>query len=124
MELNIHNVVFATFDENDMEAYPFENYTIDEIICMLALNKSLLPEDQKLTAVCIRYENKDGILKKFPVFIDAGWCDKFYPPDKLDKYGRTKPLDESVKSMPEVVHENLKMKDVIEEIRFLEEDRS
>lgn len=119
IELNIRKVVFATFDENNMEADPFVNHTLKAIIGMLALNKRLLRRDIPLTAVSIRYKNKDDILKRFPVFTDAGWYDKFYPSEKHDKYGRTKPLDKSLKSMPEVVHENLKIADVIEEIRFL-----
>jgi hypothetical protein len=121
IEINIRRVVFATFDENDMEADPFERHTIKGIIGMLALNQRLLRKDKPLTAVSIRYKNKDDILKRFPVFTDAGWYDKFYPSEKQDKYGRTKPLDKSLKSMPEVVHENLKMADVIEEIRFLKD---
>jgi len=58
---------------------------------------------------------------RFPVFTDAGWYDKFQPTDKQDNYGRTKSLDPSLKSMPEVVHINLKLADVIEHIRFLKE---
>ena len=69
----------------------------------------------------IRYKNRNDISKRYPVFPDAGWYDKFYPAEPDDKYGRTKSLAPSFKGMPEIVHENLKLADVIEEIEFLEE---
>jgi hypothetical protein len=121
IELNIRKVVFATFDEYDMDVDPFINYSIKDIVNMLALNLSSFNENQPLTAVSIRYKNRGDVIKRFPVFPDAGWYDKFYPSDKDDKYGRTKSLDKSLKNMPEIVHENLKLADVIEDIRFLEE---
>ena len=121
MELNIRKVVFATFDENDMEADPFVDFSLRDIVNMLALDTNVFAESKPLTAVSIRYKNENDVLKKFPVFPDAGWYDKFHPSDKDDKYGRTKSLDPSLKNMPEIVHENLKLADVIEDIRFLEE---
>jgi hypothetical protein len=121
IELNIREVVFATFDEYDMDADPFVNYSIKDIVNMLALNLSSFNENKPLTAVSIRYKNRDDFVKRFPVFPDAGWYDKFYPSDEDDKYGRTKSLDQSLKNMPEIVHENLKLADVIKDIWFLEE---
>jgi hypothetical protein len=124
-DTKLHNrreVVFATFDENDMESDPFIDDVLKDIINMLALwDTRLYKEEQPITAVNIRYRNKDDITKRFPVFTDAGWCDKFQPSDTQDNYGRTKSLDPSLKSMPEVVHKNLKLADVIEHIRFLKE---
>jgi hypothetical protein len=121
IELTIRKVVFATFDEDEMEADPFINCGIKDIVNMLALDTSSFIEDQPLTAVSIRYKNKDDILKRYPILTDAGWHDKFYPPDKNDAYGRTKPQDKSLKGMPEIVHENLKLARMLEDIRFLEE---
>lgn len=119
---NRREVVFATFDENDMESDPFINDALKDIVNILALwDTNLYKEEQLTTAVSIRYRNRDDIIKRFPVFTDAGWYDKFHPSDKEDRYGRTKSLDPSLKSMPEVVHKNLKLSDVIENIRFLEE---
>jgi hypothetical protein len=46
------------------------------------------------------------------------------PSDENDKYGRIKPLDKSLPGMPEVVHENLKLAEVIEEIHFLKEQET
>jgi hypothetical protein len=82
---------------------------------------NLYKEEQLTTAVSIRYRNRDDIIKRFPVFTDAGWYDKFHPSGKEDRYGRTKSLDPKLKSMPEVVHKNLKLVDVIENIQFLKE---
>jgi hypothetical protein len=120
-KLSIHDVVFATFAENDMEVDLFANDDIKDVVSMLALNICNLNKDRPITAVNIKYRNKYDIVKRFPVFTDAGWYDKFYPSDKKDKYGRTKSLDPSLKNLPEVVHENLRLVDVIEEIRFLRE---
>jgi hypothetical protein len=114
-------VVFATFDEDEPASDPFLNNNIEDIINMLALDTSVFKKNEPLTAVSIRYRNRDDVKKRFPVFTDAGWYGKFYPSERDDKYGRTKPLDKAVKGMPEIVHENLKLADVIEDIRFLEE---
>jgi hypothetical protein len=122
MELTIGKVVFATFDENNMEVDPFVNYDIKDIVSMLALNTAYL-NNRPITAVNIRYRNRDDLVKRFPVFVDAGWYDKFYPSDEDDKYGRTKSLNSSLKNMPEVVHENAILADIIEGIRFLEEKK-
>lgn len=116
---NRREVVFAVFDEDEPASDPFGDNNIEDIINMLALDRSAFRKDEPLTAVSIRYRNRDDVIKRFPVFIDAGWYDKFHPPGKNDKYGRTKPLDESFKGMPEIVHKNLKLSDIIEEIRFL-----
>jgi hypothetical protein len=123
LRLGNKRLIFATFDENTPEADPFEKYTLSDIINMLALDRSAYKDNQVLRAAKIRYGNQDNVFKRFPVFTDAGWYDKFHPSEKHDKYGRTKPLDKSAKSMPEVVHENLKMSDVIVDIRFLEEEQ-
>ncbi len=119
IELNIREVVFATFDEDNMEADPFQDCSIKDIVNMLALNTGSFRDNQPLTAVSIRYKNRDDVLKRFPAFPDAGWYDGFYPSEKDDNYGRTKSREPSLKSMPEIVHENLRLTDVIEEIRFL-----
>jgi len=122
LTLSVKKVVFATFDESEPEADPFKKYKLNDVINMLALEKkSAFKEIRPLTAVSIRYKNKDDVLKRFPIFPDAGWNDKFYPSRKDDKYGRTKSLDPLLKNMPEIVHENLKLAEVIEDIRFLEE---
>lgn len=121
MGLNIRKVVFATFDENDMDADPFIKLGLRDIVRLLALDASSFRNDQPLTAVCIRYENRDDVEKRFPVFPDAGWCDRFFPSAWDDNYGRTKCPNPKLKGMPEIVHENLKLSDVIEDIRFLEE---
>ncbi len=124
LTLSVKKVVFATFDEGDSEADPFKEAKLNDVINMLALaldKKSSFKENRPLTAVSIRYKNRDDVLKRFPIFPDAGWNDKFYPSGKDDKYGRTKSLDPLLKNMPEIVHENLKLVEVIEDIRFLEE---
>jgi hypothetical protein len=122
LTLSVRKTVFATFNENDPEADPFENYGLDDVISMLALDRrSIFKENKPSTSVVIRYRNEDYFLKKFPVFPDAGWYDKFFPSRDADKYGRTKSLDPELKNMPEIVHENLRLADVIEKIRFLKE---
>jgi len=121
--LAVGKVVFATFNEIDWEIDPLIDNSLPDIVNMLALHIDAYQNTRPLTAVSIRYRNKDDIIKRFPVFVDAGWHDKFYPADEGDKYGRTRSLDPSLKSMPEVIHENLKLADVIEDIRFLEEKR-
>jgi hypothetical protein len=63
--------------------------------------------------------DEQEVIDKISSFNYRELSSKLYPSEKHDKYGRTKPLDKSLKSMPEVVHENLKIADVIEEIRFL-----
>ena len=108
-------------DEYIKEADPFKNNTLKDIVNMLALDTRLYNASNPLTVVSIQYRNRNDVIKRFPVFTDAGWYDKFYPSHKTDKYGRTKPLDESSRGMPEIVHVNLKLADIIEDIRFLEE---
>jgi hypothetical protein len=115
------NVVFATFDEQDMVNDPFSNHKVKDIISMIGKDRSSFNEGEPLSLVKIRYKNKPNIEKKFPIFLDAGWYDKFYPAKKNDKYGRTKSLDPSLKNMPEIVHQNLTISEVTEDIRFLED---
>jgi hypothetical protein len=117
------NVVFATFDEQYMANDPFSNHKVKDIISMIGKDRSNLNEGEPLSLVKIRYKNKHGIEKKFPIFLDAGWYDKFYPAKKNDKYGRTKSLDPLLKNMPEIVHQNLTISEVTEEIQFLEDKR-
>lgn len=119
-ELSLGDVVFATFSEKELEADPFSDCILKDIVNILALDISAFKKDQPLTAISIRYRNKDEVKKRYPVFPDAGWHNNFHPPEKYDKYGRTRPLDKSHKGMPEVVHENLRLAEVIEHIRFLE----
>ena len=122
LPLNIKKVVFATFNEDYPEVDPFKGYRLLDIMNMLALDKrSAFKEGLPLTAVSIRYRNLNDVVKRFPVFPDAGWYDKFYPSPGNDRYGKTKSLDSELKSMPEIVHENVKLADVIEDIEFLEE---
>jgi hypothetical protein len=116
-----NNVVFATFDENNLENDPLIDYNVNEIINMLALDKNSFNKEGSLSAIKIKYRNPDGIEKKFPIFLDAGWYDKFFPSDRNDKYGRTRSLDPSLKNMPEIVHQNLKISEVMEDIEFLED---
>jgi hypothetical protein len=120
MALSIRKVVFATFDENALGVDPFKKYNLDDIVNMLALDTSRYKENKPLGAVKIRYKNKEDVIKRFPVFTDAGWNDRFYPAKKNDNYGRTKPLNETFKGMPEIVHENMQLAKVIVEIDFLE----
>ena len=108
-------------DKGESFKCAFINCGIKDIVNMLALGSGSFVEDQPLTAVSIRYKNKDDILKRYPILTDAGWHDKFYPSDKNDAYGRTRPQDKSLKGMPEIVHENLKLARVLDDIRFLEE---
>ena len=116
-----NNAVFATFDEQDMVNDPFSNHKVKVIISMIGKDKSSFNEGEPLSLVKIRYKNKPDIEKKFPIFLDAGWYEKFYPAKKNDKYGRTKSFDPSLKNMPEIVHQNLTISKVTEEIRFLED---
>ncbi|MGD2086779.1 MAG: hypothetical protein PVH61_11400 [Candidatus Aminicenantes bacterium] len=120
MTLSIRKVVFATFDENDPEVDPFKKYNLDDIVNMLALDISGYKENKPLGAVKIRYKNKQDVIKRFPVFTDAGWNDRFHPSNEKDNYGRTKSLDGTFKGMPEIVHENMQLAVVIVEIDFLE----
>jgi hypothetical protein len=119
MALSIRKVVFATFDENAPGVDPFKKYKLDDIVNMLALDISRYKENKPLGAVKIRYRNKEDVIKRFPVFTDAGWNDRFFPAKKNDKYGRTKPFDGTFKGMPEIVHENLRLAKVIVDIDFL-----
>ncbi|MCP4157292.1 MAG: hypothetical protein GY757_56805 [bacterium] len=122
LKLSLRDVVFATFDEKNPEADPFRNYCLKDIVNMLALDdRSKFKEKHPMTAVCLRYINRDDMINRYPAFPDAGWNDKFYPSEEDDKFGRTRSLDPSLINMPEIVHENLDMADVIEEIRFIEE---
>lgn len=119
--LTIGKVVFATFDEEVPNRFPFTGYKVRQIVNMLALDTNILKNEQPLNAVILRYKNRNSILKRFPVFPDVGWYDGFYPADVNDLYGRTRSLEPSLKDMPEVVHENLELADVIEDISFLKE---
>jgi hypothetical protein len=120
MTLSIKRVVFATFDENDPEVDPFKKYNLDDIVNMLALDISGYKENKPLGAVKIRYRNKEDVIKRFPVFTDAGWNDRFHPSNEKDNYGRTESLDGTFTGMPEIVHENMQLAEVIVEIDFLE----
>jgi hypothetical protein len=116
------NVVFATFDENHLENDPFINRKVIDIVNMLALPMNDSSDiEEPLTAVKLKYRNRKSSEKKFPTFIDAGWYENFYPADEEDVYGRTKSLDKSLKNMPEVVHKNSKMSDVVKDIVFLKD---
>ena len=121
IHLSRENVVFATFDVSCRNKDPFKKYKISDIINMLALNKDVFENGESYSAVKIKYENKSYIVKRYPTFIDAGWYDKFFPAETNDQYGRTKSLDPSLPGMPEIVHKNMKMSDVIEDIEFLED---
>jgi hypothetical protein len=116
-----NNVVFATFDEDNLENDPFIGYKVRDIINMLGKDRSSFNKGEPLGVVKIRYKNIDNIEKKFPTFLDAGWHDKFYPSEKDDKYGKTRSLDPSLKNIPEIVHKNLKISEVTEDIQFIEE---
>jgi hypothetical protein len=121
LELAPLNVVFATFDENNPENDPFISRSVEDIIKMLGKDRIGFNKGEPLTAVKIRYRNVDNVEKKFPTFLDAGWYDKFYPAEKDDKYGRTRSLDPSLDNMSEIVHKNLKISEVTEDIQFLED---
>jgi hypothetical protein len=116
-----NNVVFATFDDDNLENDPFIGYKVKDIINMLGKDRSSFNKGEPLGVVKIRYKNIDNIEKKFPTFLDAGWYDKFYPAEKDDKYGRTRSLDPTLKNMPEIVHKNLKISEVTEDIQFIKE---
>jgi hypothetical protein len=88
---------------------------------MLALDRSVFKKGEPLTALKVRYENIENIEKRYPIFFDAGWYDKFYPSEKNDKYGRTRSLDSSLKNMPEIAHENLKISEVGVNIELLKD---
>ena len=111
--------IIATFDENVTDVDPFKKCSLDDIVNMLALDISWYKEKKPLRAVKIRYTNEKTVIKRFLVFTDAGWNDRFYPAKKNDKYGRTKPLNRTFNGMPEIVHENLKLGKVIVDIDFL-----
>jgi hypothetical protein len=116
-------VVFATFDEEHRDRDPFSGRKVIEIINQLALDKEVYDDAEPYTAVKLRYRNSKKFDKRYPTFIDAGWRDTFYPADKKDKYGRTRSLDPLLPDMPEVVHENMKLADVIvEEFEFLKDE--
>lgn len=115
------NVVFATFDEDIPGNDPFSHYNVRDVIHMVGKDRRSFRKGEPLSAVKIRYRNKADIEKKFPIFLDAGWYDKFYPAKKNDNYGRTRSLDSSLKNMPEIVHENFIFSEVTENIDFLGE---
>ena len=115
------NVVFAAFDENDPEDDPFRNHSVKDILNRLGKGISSFNEGESLNAVKIRYKNLVNIEKKFPVFLDAGWYDKFFPAKRDDKYGRTRSLDSSLEGMAEIVHRNLKISDITDDIQLLED---
>lgn len=120
--LSPRQVVFATFDEDNMKANPFANCSLRDIIDRLALDTAEFWQEDLLTAVSFRYYNRHDIIKRFPVFTDAGWCYTFCPCKKDGDYGETKPLNPLLKPMPEIVHKNLKLADIIVEIQFLKEE--
>ena len=120
-QLSPNKVVLATFDEDNLELDPFVDKKVNDIISMLALDRSVFKKGEPLTALKVRYENVENIEKRYPIFLDAGWYDKFYPADKDDKYGRTKSLDSSLKNMPEIAHDNLKISDVGVNIELLKD---
>jgi hypothetical protein len=121
IKLSTRKVVFAAFDEDRKHRDPFADNRVADIIKMLALSEDVFDEDEPLTAVKIRYRNNKNFVKKYPTFIDAGWWDKFYPSSNQDEYGRTGSLDPSLPGMPEIVHKNIGISDVLEEIEFLED---
>ncbi len=112
---------FATFDERREDGNPFLNDRLEDVINQLGLDVNAFAEGEPHTAVKIRYKNDEEMGKRYPTFLDAGWYDKFYPADKEDNYGRTKSLDPTLKNMPEVVHENLELSDIMEDIELLED---
>jgi hypothetical protein len=114
-------VVFAGFDEKNEDRDPYLKHRVIDIINQLALDKDVF--DDPYTVVKIRYRNDDDFDKRYPMFIEAGWNDKFHPSDESDDYGRTKSLDPSLPGIPEVVHENMKLSEVImEDVDFLEDN--
>jgi hypothetical protein len=123
IKLSKRKVVFATFDQGNKEGNPFLNAKVIDIINMLALDKNTFEEDEPFTAIKIRYKNSGDYDNRYPTFIDSGWYDKFYPAGKNDNYGRTRSLDPSLPDMPEIVHINLKMTGIIEDVRFLQDKK-
>jgi hypothetical protein len=121
LKLAKKNVVFAVFDEKRKDGNPFLKNNVAEIIDRLALNKNIFRENEVPTAVKIRYKNREDAEKRFPTFVDAGWYDKFFPAKSDAEYGRTKPLSPGLHGMPEVVHENLRLVDVMEDVELLED---
>jgi hypothetical protein len=119
LNLAPNSVVLSTFDEEHPDKDPFINSKVNDVINMLALDIDEFSEGEPLTALKVRYENIEKIEKRYPFFFDAGWYDKFYPPDKDDKYGRTRSLDSSLKNMPEIAHKNLKISDTAVDIQLL-----
>ncbi len=112
-------MVFATFDDTNMEKDPFENSKADEIISRAALDMNSFDEGEPITVVKIRYRNLAHIDKKFPSFADAGWRKTFFPANKNDKYGRTRSLNSKWDGVAEVVHKDVKMSEVIEDGAFI-----
>lgn len=115
------NVVFATFDEDTPGNDPFVNHKAIDIINRLALSTKNFEEGESKSVIKLKYKNLKSIGKKFPIFFDAGWYEKFFPSDQDDKYGRTRSLDNSLKNMPEIVHENVKISEMAEDIEFLKD---
>ncbi len=121
INLSKHKVVFATFHEENLANDPFANHSVKDIINLLALDQDVFESGRPLSAIKIRYHNRDSFTKRFPTFIDAGWWDKFFPAHENDNYGRTKCLDGSPQGMPELVHQNVRIPDVLESIEVLED---
>ena len=119
--LSKRNVVFATFNEKHTNRDPFLDHKVIDIIHRLALNKDAFEKGENPTAIKILYRNSNDFEKKYPVFVDAGWWDRFYPARENDDYGRTHSLDDSLPGMPEVVHENMRIADILEHVEFLED---
>jgi hypothetical protein len=121
VNLSKNKVVFATFDERKENEDLFSNHKVIDIINMLALDRDTFEEGEIYSAVKVRYRNSERFENRYPTFIDAGWWDRFYPSAKDDDFGRTKSLDPALPDMPEVVHENVKISQVLEDIDFLED---
>jgi hypothetical protein len=119
--LSKREVVFATFDEKNGDRDPFLNHKVIDIIHRLALNRDAFEKNETLTAIKIMYRNSIDFEKKYPTVIDAGWWDRFYPASENDDYGRTQSLDDSLAGMPEVVHKNMRLIDILENVEFMED---
>lgn len=121
VDLSKNKVVFATFDDRKKDEDLFSNHKLIDIINMLALDRDTFEEGEIYSAVKVRYRNSERFENRYPNFIDAGWWDRFHPSEKDDDFGRTKSLDPALPDMPEVVHENVKISEVLEDIDFLED---
>lgn len=121
LQLAPNKAVLAAFNENKMGEEPFIDWKVSDIINILALDRSVFKEGEPLSAIKVRYKNREDIDKRYPIFFDAGWYDKFYPSEKNDRYGRTRPLDKLSKGMPEIAHKNVKICDVASDIEVLKD---